>query len=312
MTSGGTAAATAKSTEEALGALVPGGVRRGELARDGRTLRWFEAGSGGPAVVLDAAGGTPALTWAPVLPQLAAHTRVIAYDRAGIGASDPASPPLTVRSQVDDLTALLARAGDGPCVLVGNSWGGQLAQLAAWAAPERVAGIVLLDPAHEEFDPLLGRVIEGAFVSWFAARIALGLADGALRGTAEENARRATDDPRVRKLLADAELRCCARREHVRAVRSENRMITAHASAIRRARARHRLPDVPVVVLSATTGMPEGMRARATALHREVAAGAARGRHVEVPDAGHYVHRYRPAAVSGAVLAVVDEVRRGR
>jgi hypothetical protein len=39
---------------QALGRLMPG-VRRGELSRDDRRLRWVEAGSGSPTVVLDAA-----------------------------------------------------------------------------------------------------------------------------------------------------------------------------------------------------------------------------------------------------------------
>lgn len=310
MTSGGTASVAAAATGRAFEALVPSGVRSGELQRSGRSLRWYAAGSGGPAVVLDAASGTPCLTWAPVLPQLARHTTVIAYDRAGIGGSD-AAPRLSVRSQVDDLTALLARAGDGPAVLVGNSWGGQIAQLAARAAPDRVAGLVLLDPAHEDAEPWVGRVIERAFVSFFAVRMAFGAADGALRRTAERNAGRATDDPRVQRLLADGEMTCCARREHVRAVRRENRMISAHARAIRRVRVLSQLPDVPLVVMSATTGMPKGMRARTTALHRGIAAGARRGRHVEVPGAGHYVHQHRPDAVTGAVVGVVDAIRRG-
>jgi hypothetical protein len=57
---------------QALGPLVPGGVRLGELSRDGRTLRCVEAGSGAPAVVLDAALGEPgSLAWAGVLPLVA-------------------------------------------------------------------------------------------------------------------------------------------------------------------------------------------------------------------------------------------------
>lgn len=295
----------------ALGALVPGGVRAGELARDGRTLRWAEAGSGGPTVVMDAAGGTPALTWAPVLPMLAAHTRVVAYDRAGFGASDPATP-LTLESAAGDLTALLSRVGDdGPCVLVGNSWGGQLAQLVAWAAPERIAGLVLLDPAHEECEPWLARVAETAFLRVLAAGMALGLADRALRRQAEDNAGRVTEDPRIRKLLVEAESACCAHSGHVRAVRAESRMITAQASKIRRLRAASRLPDVPVTVLSATAGLPKGMRARFTALHAQVAA-AARGRHIHVPGAGHYIHKRRPDAVTRAVLDVLDLARQDR
>jgi pimeloyl-ACP methyl ester carboxylesterase len=113
-------------------------------------LRWVEGGSGGPAVVFDAALGEPgSLAWAGVLPAVAEHTRVIAYDRAGVGASDPVSP-LTVEGEVADLAALVSQAGQGRCVLAGHSWGGLLAQLVAFSHPDLVAGLVLVDPADEE------------------------------------------------------------------------------------------------------------------------------------------------------------------
>ncbi len=64
---------------QALCGLVPGGVRRGGLRRENRTLRWVEAGSGRPAVVLDAALGEPgSLAWAGVMPLVAAQARVVA------------------------------------------------------------------------------------------------------------------------------------------------------------------------------------------------------------------------------------------
>ncbi|MEU4351795.1 alpha/beta hydrolase [Streptomyces sp. NPDC023838] len=61
---------------------------------------------------------------------LAEHTRVIACDRAGLGAIDPAMP-VTIDLEVEDLSALLSHTGNGACVLVGHSWGGMLAQLVA-------------------------------------------------------------------------------------------------------------------------------------------------------------------------------------
>lgn len=60
---------------KALRELIPAGATRGELDRGGRTLRWVEAGAGSTTAVLDTASGTPGLTWAPVLPVLAKHSR---------------------------------------------------------------------------------------------------------------------------------------------------------------------------------------------------------------------------------------------
>jgi pimeloyl-ACP methyl ester carboxylesterase len=48
---------------------------------------------------------------------------------------------------VGDLVAVLEAVG--PCVLVGHSWGGLLAQLAAWERPDLITGLVLIDPSHE-------------------------------------------------------------------------------------------------------------------------------------------------------------------
>ena len=50
-------------------------------------------GEGSPTIVLDHAGGVPSPAWSLVQPQLAEHTRVCSYDRAGYGWSDPASAP---------------------------------------------------------------------------------------------------------------------------------------------------------------------------------------------------------------------------
>ncbi|MEU8003752.1 alpha/beta hydrolase [Catellatospora sp. NPDC049111] len=292
----------------AVAALLPGGATRGEIAFGQRKLRWIEAGTGGPTVVLDAASGTPALTWLPILPALVPHTRVIAYDRAGFGASDPATP-LTFESQLDDLRALLSQAGGGPCVLVGNSWGGLLAQVVAWSDPDLVAGLVLVDPAHEEFRPWIVRAAEAVFARADVVRQALGRADRPLREQAAEQARRLTDDPRVQDLLVEAEMACHAQEQRFRTGIAESRMVAGQVRLVRRLRSGSRLPDVPVVVLSATVGLPNGMRTRWTALQAEVAAAAPRGEHAVVPEAGHYIHSSRPDAVTEAVLAVVEKAR---
>ena len=128
---------------QVLGKLMPDGVRRGELRRDHRTLRWEEAGPGGPTVVFDASLGEPgSLSWAGVLPIVAARARVVAYDRAGLGASDPVSP-LTLETQIGDLTAVLQQAGNGPCIVVGHRRprAGRLRRAGRGAVPEGHDGL---------------------------------------------------------------------------------------------------------------------------------------------------------------------------
>ena len=129
----------------AFAALVDGPVVRQWMHRDGRRLGWVQSGEGGPTVVLEAGAMSPVASFAAVFQQLAADFHVVAYDRAGYGVSDAA--PLTLELQLGDLVAVLDAAGDGPCVVVGHSWGGLLAQVAAWSRPDLIAGLVLVDPA---------------------------------------------------------------------------------------------------------------------------------------------------------------------
>ncbi len=120
-----------------------------------RTLRRIEVGSGRPSVVLEAGRNDVASSWRPVLDLLAPHLHVVAYDRAGLGASPPASDPVVLTRQVADLTSIITSATAGRCVLAGHSWGGILVQLLAVRLPDLVAGLVLVDPAYEQLTEAL-------------------------------------------------------------------------------------------------------------------------------------------------------------
>ncbi|SRR5712691_708250 len=296
-----------------LSEFVQGGVRRAELRRGNRTLRWVEAGSGYPAVVFDAGVGEPgSLAWAGVLPAVAMRTRVIAYDRAGIGASDPV-PQLTVEGEIADLAALVTEAGEGSSVLVGHSWGGLLAQLAAFGHPDLIAGLVLIDPAHEETLAAVSwplRVAVSAQGNSALLLHAVGLLGPTVRRTLRPFARLLTGDPRLQGLILDAYACCFTKRTQVRMLRDENRLSMKAAPRIRQLRATAGLPEVPVVVLSATKGLPKGMRGRWTALQAGLAESVARGVHIVAEDAGHAIHQERPEQVTTAVLDVVELIRR--
>ncbi|MBV2156281.1 alpha/beta fold hydrolase [Kitasatospora sp. SUK 42] len=282
---------------QALADRTPGGVRPGELDRGGRALRWLEAGHGGVApVVLIAGSGSSGLTWAPVLPELARHGRVVAYDRAGLGASEPdRAPGPTLDGQLADLAALVRHLGAGPAVLVGHSWGGLLAQLLAWKRPELVAGLVLVDPTHEEFRPRAISAAEAVLNRIWLFRTALAPA--------------ARDQGEA---LDRAEAAVIAHPHQRRTILAENRLTDLVVPELRRRRAAGRLPDVPVRVLSATVGLPRTMRERWTAMQAWIATGATLGEHIVVPGAGHAVHEDRPQAVIAAVLEVSDHARYAR
>ena len=115
-------------------------------------MRRVEAGAGEPAVVLEAGLNNGAASWQRVMPLLAPHVRVAAYDRAGLGGSAPAPGLVTVDRQVDDLASVITGLAAGPCVLAGHSWGGILVQLLAFRQPDLAAGLVLVDPGHEEME----------------------------------------------------------------------------------------------------------------------------------------------------------------
>jgi pimeloyl-ACP methyl ester carboxylesterase len=120
-----------------------------------RAVRRVEAGAGEPAVVLEAGLNNGAGSWQRVVPLLAPHVRVAAYDRAGLGGSAPAPGLVTIDRQVDDLASVITGLAAGPCVLAGHSWGGVLVQLLAFRRPDLVGGLVLVDPGHEEMERFL-------------------------------------------------------------------------------------------------------------------------------------------------------------
>lgn len=119
----------------------------------GRKLHLYCTGAGSPTVVLDAGLGNDWSSWRLVQPRVAAFTRVCAYDRAGLGESDPApAGPCTSADAVADLHALLGAVGRrGPYVLVGHSSGGHNVRLFAATYPGEVAGLVLVDAVHEDY-----------------------------------------------------------------------------------------------------------------------------------------------------------------
>jgi pimeloyl-ACP methyl ester carboxylesterase len=107
-------------------------------------------GQGSPTVVIDAGAGNWSVAWTGIQDQLVGETRICTFDRAGLGWSDPGIRPRTSLAMADELYLLLHNAGiPPPFVMVGHSLGGYNARVFTDRHRNEVAGLVLVDSAHE-------------------------------------------------------------------------------------------------------------------------------------------------------------------
>ena len=111
----------------------------------------------GPAVVCLHANASSSSQWRPLMERLAPRHRVLAPDAhgAGKGPAWPADRPLALSDEVALLAPIFARAG-APFSLVGHSYGGAVALLAAVQQPQRVRALVL-------YEPTLFALVDAAF-----------------------------------------------------------------------------------------------------------------------------------------------------
>jgi len=118
---------------------------------DGRKIRAMIHGNGPTLVVLDAGLGANGFYWSKTYKLLAEklpNVCIVAYDRAGMGASDPDPRPRTLAHMADDLDTIIDSFVPRQVFLIGHSWGGTLAQFAAArrrAAGRTITGVMLVD-----------------------------------------------------------------------------------------------------------------------------------------------------------------------
>jgi pimeloyl-ACP methyl ester carboxylesterase len=262
-----------------------------------------------PTVVLDAGLGDCSLTWSLVQPEIAKFASVYSYDRAGLSWSDPAPTLRTSKQMVRELHALLTNAGiKKPYVLVGHSGGGINALLFASQYPEDVAGIVLVDSAHEDQGfkvPLLYRV--GPLTAPFGLpRLFSPLFLSAIPVFAKDS----RYPPVYRAMVA--------RTNHVLASRQE--FLSVEQSLIEAGTEKKALGDLPLIVLTASHPYPTVSLSQAQAegllhhktLQKELAQRSTSGKQIIVDNSSHFIQYDHPEVVIEAVRSVMDSVRRKR
>ena len=138
------------------GATEPRVAMRGELVDVGPYRLHLECtGTGAPTVIVEPGGGASAATLGLIAPDVARHTTVCIYDRAGKGWSDAAQTAPDGAQIATDLHTLLERAAcAGPYVLAGHSFGGLYVMRYAAQYPDEVAGMVLIDSTARNTNPV--------------------------------------------------------------------------------------------------------------------------------------------------------------
>jgi pimeloyl-ACP methyl ester carboxylesterase len=108
------------------------------------------SGQGTPTVILESGMGGCSLDWSLVQPQISDLATVLSYDRAGFGWSTSSHEQQTCKEYVEDLRQVLSKLNlKPPYILVGHSYGGLIMRLFASVFSSEVAGLILVDSAHE-------------------------------------------------------------------------------------------------------------------------------------------------------------------
>jgi hypothetical protein len=115
----------------------------------------------------------------------------------------------------------------------------------------------------------------------------------------------------VTRLLLDAYVSCYARQSQARMVSEEWRLVMESLPAIRQIRGGGTLPDVPVVIFSATTGRAREQRDMWTGFHADLAASLPRGSHAVLADTSHAVNQDRAAEIAEAINHIIDGIPPG-
>ena len=234
-----------------------------------------EQGSGRYTVIFESGFGTGLESWRKVAPEVAKSAHVMSYSRAGHGNSDPRPEPRSILESSRELDQLVAAAKlKPPFILVGHSYGGLLARAFALRHPEQVAGMVLVDPADERFNPALRRL----------------------------DAARAADDDRRFNALVPARFR--AEYDALKPVLDQGALPPPLNG---------KLPDVPVVVLTSVQQVqkPEFFlqSVEAVAVKRDLHADFLRqfseGSQVLTLRSGHNIQQEEPELVIEAVRKVM-------
>ncbi|QBD80840.1 alpha/beta hydrolase [Ktedonosporobacter rubrisoli] len=276
----------------------------------GRRINLHYAGTGTPAVVIEAGAGGFGFDYYSIFELCAQRTTCVLYDRAGSGWSDPAPGERSVREMMADLHTALDKASvTGPYLLVGHSLGGLLIQAFAQHFPDEVVGLVLIDPSvkgiplpKDSDEAVVLDMLEklknnpALWREWYPTLFA-----------EWEKLPAQVRDPLIARHM-DSDHIACGLHDMLSARQIQEDVINGPA-----------LPDIPVIVL---TGMQidsvpgrsdeekQAFNQIKLAAHAAFANSVTQGEHRVLQDAGHLFYTQRPDVVVAAIFDLLDLVAR--
>jgi pimeloyl-ACP methyl ester carboxylesterase len=285
----------------------------------GRRLNIYCTGSGSPSVVFDSGLGDGARVWGLIQPAVAKHTRACSYDRAGLGFSDPPSRPSTSANVVDDLHHLLHTAHvKPPYVLVGHSLGGMNVKLYAETYLSEVAGLVFIDPSHEDLGKgawAIDSESQKTYAPYMEAlqRCLKAKPEDFVVGSELVQNCGPFPTPRYSAAINAVELE--RGKQHARLQARISEQENVWFTSADQVRAAYRpLGAIPIIVLTHEAfprGPAETQEQRDAKnklwidLHNRIAAMSARGERLTVDNAGHYIQMEQPQVVIDSILEIL-------
>lgn len=254
-------------------------------------------GNGDVTIILEAGSSSWSTHWERVHVSLSNDYRVCSYDRAGLGWSEPGPEPRNTDTLVAELEQLLAASIEQPpYIVIGTSYGGNLAWLFAQRNLHEVAGLVVIESPTLEFmqwrrsqrfipsdrlrkflSPVLAMVMSASEIVWprdlerfpyteFSAKARTVMADAAFRSRMKYWS--------LQEMIEPSNM---------------GRMIS--------------LGDLPTVVVQAVYS--EFSSEQWDQSQRELLAGSTRSQLILADDATHIVHMERPEIVADAVSVIL-------
>ncbi len=273
---------------------------------DGSLMHIHCRGNGSPTVVIEQGLQSVAASWDHITEEIARETRVCAYDRAGLGYSEPVNHQTPSTEVAERLHKLLQGADiDDDLVMAGWSAGGVYIREYRRLYPDRVKAMLFVDSSHEQQQWRVpssggGGPNSTLEIAQYLAPFGVIRLSGLVRGQIERSAAPEHLKPRLIALYHQAHV--------MRIMLNESKSFTLDTQSREPLAS---LGDLPLIVLTpgaAGEEIDEKQRV-SDILQQELVGLSTAGRQIIATDSGHGIPLDQPELVITAVDDLVALVR---